>query len=156
MREELIKRHNDVVKSGALVYVLGDMFWRTINPQEAVEIVERMNGEFYYILGNHEEAFENRALREQFVWIKERAYIHPEGYPRIVLDHYAGRVWNGSHRGAWQLYGHSHGQLTDPTAGITKEESPFAFDIGVDAWNYYPVSIEQVCEKMKSKGWLQK
>ena len=31
----------------------------------------------------------------------------------IVLCHYAMRVWQKSHYGAWMLYGHSHGTLPD-------------------------------------------
>jgi hypothetical protein len=36
----------------------------------------------------------------------------------IVLCHYAMRVWNRSHHGAWHLYGHSRGNL--PAAPIAQ------------------------------------
>ncbi len=44
------------------------------------------------------------------------AEISVHGQP-IVICHYAMRVWNRSHHGAWHLYGHSHGNLPDtPTS----------------------------------------
>lgn len=146
MTEELVRRHNEVVKPGDLVYHIGDMFWRTYGLQAAVDTMDRLNGTHFYILGNHCELFEFPLLREKFVWVRDRAKITAVEGPKmgIVLDHYAGRVWNKSHNGSWQLYGHTHAVL---------DEEPFLLscDVGVDAWNYYPVSIEQIREKMESK-----
>jgi hypothetical protein len=34
-----------------------------------------------------------------------------------VLCHYAMRVWNRSHHGAWHLYGHSQGESPRNTHG---------------------------------------
>jgi calcineurin-like phosphoesterase family protein len=47
------------------------------------------------------------------------------------------RTWPASHMGSWQLYGHSHGKL--PPIG-------FQLDVGVDSWEFYPVSWEEVKE----------
>lgn len=41
---------------------------------------------------------------------------------------------NQAHRGSWMLYGHSHGNLTD-IGGKT-------IDVGVDCFDYYPVSLD--------------
>jgi calcineurin-like phosphoesterase family protein len=146
MREELIKRHNEIVNKGDLVFHLGDMFWYSTPTPEALGIVSRLKGQHFYILGNHEEALERSPeLRSRFTWVKERVTLHrPNGYPNIVLDHYAGRVWNGSHKGSWQLYGHSHNQLSKSAAGQTAEESPLSMDVGVDTHNYYPYHIDEI------------
>jgi calcineurin-like phosphoesterase family protein len=144
MKEGLIERHNSKVKRGDLVYHIGDMFWRTCDIKTALEIIGRLNGQHYYVLGNHEEVMESEELRSKFVWVKERARIQPPGppkHPGIILDHYAGRVWDGSFRGSWQLYGHSHGDLPE-IRGVR------AFDVGVDANNYYPVSLEEATTKI--------
>jgi len=50
------------------------------------------------------------------------------------------RVWNGSHRGSYHLFGHSHGGL--PSHGLS-------FDVGVDCHNYSPISYDDVDKKMK-------
>jgi hypothetical protein len=58
---------------------------------------------------------QTRKLTREFVWLGELAEIATCGQ-RIVLGHYALRVWNQSSRGAWQLYGHSHGKLPEITS----------------------------------------
>ena len=147
MTDGLISRHNEVVQDGDAVYHLGDMFWRHFGPIAAVNVMKSLKGNHYYIRGNHEELIDSvDALRSQFVTIRERAQIYPEGAPKkgIVLDHYAGRVWHDSDKGSWQLYGHTHNDLPeiDPL---------LSFDVGVDANNYYPVSLEQVSARMQAK-----
>jgi len=70
----------------------------------------------------------------------------PGGPPRVnqkvVLFHYAMVVWNACHYGSWQLYGHSHGTLTD-------NPNTRAFDVGVDCNNYRPISFEEVAQRME-------
>ena len=53
------------------------------------------------------------------------------------------RVWNQSHRGAWQLHGHSHGSLTDHGGKQT--------DVGVDCWDYAPVSFDTLRKLMATR-----
>lgn len=65
---------------------------------------------------------------------------------RIVLCHYAMRVWDQSHYGTWHLHGHSHGTLPD-----IKEM--LSCDVGVDCWNFTPVSMEQLNAHMAKKIW---
>lgn len=150
MELALIAEHNRVVSKGDLVYHLGDMFWRTTPVSHAISILDRLNGNHYYILGNHEEIFdeeENYELRNRFVWIKERTRIKPDGGPNaeVVLDHFAGRVWDKSAHGSWQLYGHSHGELPD-------DPNLLSMDVGVDAdRRYAPISLEDVCIHMEYK-----
>lgn len=151
MTEGLIERHNAKVKSGDLVYHLGDMFWRTFGTEAAIGVMKRLNGQHFYIYGNHDEVFEGRHgedLQNQFIWCRTREKIKPADGPRdgIVLDHFAGRVWHQSHKGAWQLYGHSHGDLPD-------DPNLLSMDVGVDApgINYEPVSVEEVRVLMRSK-----
>ena len=69
------------------------------------------------------------------------------------------RVWNASHYGTWQLYGHSHGDLLDDPALLS-------IDVGVDAVarrfgtannlleNYRPISYDEVKEIMTLKNWV--
>lgn len=156
MRESLIQRHNEVVKKGDLVYVLGDMFWRSEGKDKAVETLRRMNGQKYYVWGNHEEVVEaiynDPRTRQEFIWYRDLTHIHPKPYPKIVLCHYAMRVWNGSHKGAWHLYGHSHAGLSKSVAGSSPEESPLSMDIGVDTHNYYPWSIDEIAQVIETKN----
>ena len=153
MKEKLIENHNSVVKPGDRVFHLGDMYWHSTSTKEALDIRYRLNGEHYYILGNHEERMRDKILQSAFVWVKDTYNLNVAGYPNTFLFHYACRVWNGSHRKAWHLYGHSHNQLPERTQTTCGDESPFAFDVGVDAQNFFPISLEQVKAKMIKKGW---
>lgn len=144
MQEKLIENHNKTVKSGDLVYHLGDMFWRTTLLDDAISIVKQLNGQHYYIFGNHDELFKNKTLRDCFVWCKDIENLKIDGLPNIVLCHYAMRVWNGSHRRAIQLYGHTHAALP--------EDGSLSMDVGVDAQNFYPISLDEVIEKMRVKA----
>jgi hypothetical protein len=65
---------------------------------------------------------------------------------RIILAHYAFRVWDRSHHGSWNLYGHSHGTLPD-------DPHARAIDVGIDCHNYYPIEFDQVKEIMDKKLW---
>ena len=149
MTEKLIENHNKVVSKGDLVYHLGDMFWRTLTVDQCVAIRLRLNGNHYYINGNHEERMQNSDMKRYFVYRKDYDRIHPKGYPRIVLMHYCLRTWEGSHRGDWHLYGHSHGGLPLAVQGLTKEESPLSMDVGVDTHEMFPYSLEEVAERMQ-------
>jgi calcineurin-like phosphoesterase family protein len=142
---ESIKRHNAVVPVGARVYHNGDMFWRTLPLKTALDILYALNGQHYFIWGNHDELIEkNAVLRKSFVWTKDIAQVyHPKLDKGLVLCHYSMNVWRNSHRGAYHLYGHTHGQL--------KEPNTLSFDCGQDAQNFTPVSIEQVIERMERK-----
>ena len=60
----------------------------------------------------------------------------PQG---IWVSHYAHRAWPNSWRGDLHLYGHSHGA---PPGTRTSE------DVGVDCWDWRPVTLGQILEKM--------
>ena len=65
--------------------------------------------------------------------VGDYAELDQEG-PRLVLCHYPFRSWNGRHRGAINLHGHSHGKL---------KPMPRQFDVGVDAWDWRPIALRQ-------------
>lgn len=94
------------------------------------------------IVGNHDRP-KLEGFRELFTEIHDLldAYVEDQ---RITLCHYAMRVWNQSHRGAWQLYGHDHGTLAD-------DPKLLAFDVGVDCWDFKPLSFRQVREVMAKR-----
>lgn len=148
MNEELIKRWNEKVQPKDEVYHLGD-FALTTN-EEFKKIADRLNGTIYLIVGNHEGTALSH--RKRFKWIKEYHELKVKddecknGVQRIILFHYAMRVWRGDYRGSWHLYGHSHNNLPDI-------EDSLSFDIGVDCHNFYPLFFDEVKALMKKKNW---
>lgn len=131
MDEELIKRFNSKVGPEDTVYDLGDFCFT--NPKKYDGC---LNGNIIRIKGSHDHDIKEPRM----MVIKPDGFLDKYGdQVEITLCHYAMRSWEKSHYGAWHLYGHHHGLL-----------APYglSFDVGVDCWDYYPVSLEQVKEKM--------
>lgn len=151
MDEHLILKWNSVVKPGDTVYHIGDIFWYK-DVSKAKWVRSRLNGNIRLVRGNHDATADQ--MKDSFDWIKDYyevkvsdpEYTTGDGVRQLVLLHYAMRVWRGSHRGAWHLYGHSHHSLPD-----LKESR--SFDVGVNGWDYKPLSYEEIKNKMKSKSW---
>jgi calcineurin-like phosphoesterase family protein len=139
----LIDKWNQRVKPTDEVFLLGDVFYH-ISYKDALTIREQLNGKIHLILGNHDKIAKNMggwaSVSESFEYKTTLA----DADLTIFLNHYAHRVWNHSYQGNWHLYGHSHGKLPENPA------SP-SFDCGVDCWNYYPISLEHVINKMTFK-----
>lgn len=81
---------------------------------------------------------------KRVMFVPQYAEVQINGY-RLVLCHYAFRVWNESHKSVPALYGHSHGSLPD-------DPNALAVDIGVD---YYPIpqTLQQVKKIMSLKNY---
>lgn len=148
MDEFMIQKWNEKVNPEDEVYHLGDVGLNA--PDKLKKILDRLNGKIYLISGNHEKSA--HACEYRFEWIKDYyelvikdASFH-KGQQLIVLSHYAMRVWNASHWGTYQLYGHSHGSLPDDPKAL-------AFDVGVDCHGFSPLSYEEVKAIMKTKNW---
>lgn len=131
MNESLIANWNSKVKKDSIIYHLGDICFGDYR-----NILRRLNGKIFLILGSHDgNAFD---YQEYFLDIK-RLHEFKQGDYDITLCHYAMRVWPRSHFNSWHLYGHSHSHL---------ESFGKSFDVGVDANNFFPLSLEEVKERM--------
>lgn len=126
MDNELIKRHNEVVKEKDIVIHAGDFTLKTFT--YAQEYIKQLNGEHIFLRGSH-DAWLKKSTDAHYIWVKKI-----EGQ-LVMVCHYAMRVWEQSHYGSWMLYGHSHGTL---------EPIGLQYDIGVDNNNFYPVSFEEL------------
>lgn len=154
MDNTLIHNWNAIVRPEDTVYHLGDF---AVGGGPAAPYLRRLNGTIHFCLGNHDKRLVKAYLD---IELELQSYLNDEvdevefGIPhlrevavdkqKIILCHYAMKVWNGSHKGDWQLYGHSHGTLPD-------DPNALSCDVGVDCWNYYPVSMKQLRAKMKTK-----
>jgi calcineurin-like phosphoesterase family protein len=143
--EALIRNWNAVVQPTDDVFHLGDFAFMQV--PETLRILRRLNGNKHLIWGNHDKKLaKDIRFAKAWTWTRDLASIEVDGQ-RIVLCHYAMRVWDKSHFGAWHLYGHSHGSLPD-------DPNSLSFDVGVDCWAYTPISFAQVAERMKTKRFV--
>ena len=142
MDQKLLENINAKVKKNDTLYHLGDFA-----KSDVAYFRNRINCDnIILILGNHDRIPYTSPL---FRAVKDMHVIKTtiDGEPKdIVLCHYALKVWNKSHYGAWHLYGHSHGDLPD-------DETALAFDAGVDCHNYSPINLADIKAIMDKKKW---
>lgn len=143
MDEALIDNYNSVVSNKDTVYLLGDLVW---GHQNYRAVLSRLNGQKHLILGNHdnEQCYKKLAIDHVIGSIRLMRGITIEGQ-YIWMGHYPMRSWNRSFHGSWMCYGHIHNTL--PDYGLST-------DVGVDKWNYFPVSYEQLKDYFKGRDKL--
>lgn len=139
----MIERWNECVRPNDDVYHLGDLGWfQTI--QDVQHLCAQLNGHKHLILGNHDRLIrrwsDHPDILGCFEWIKE-LYTLKHQNQRVVLCHYAMRVWDGSHHGTGHVYGHSHGNLEG-------KHTSKSFDVGVDSNDFRPLSIDEVLQRL--------
>jgi len=141
----LIKNWNQVVPPKGTVYHLGDFALCTMGRTENIR--EQLNGTIHLIYGNHRST--TKRLKHKFGSVQNYLEIKVMDEEMdieqvIVLCHYPFESWNKMHHGSWHLHGHCHGTLPsgDHQARV---------DVGVDSWDYKPVSYEQIKEHMTYK-----
>ena len=106
MDDVIIKNWNNVVPKDGIVYHLGDFgFMRSDDDIQGY--LSRLNGEIRLILGNHDWKY---SWSDYLDYVKSLDTITINGHP-IVLCHYAMKVWNRKHYGAYMLFGHSNGSI---------------------------------------------
>lgn len=133
MNRKLIENYNSVIQSGDDVYCLGDFSFG--NP---LQYRKRLNGNWFLIRGNHDF---KQTVEGCFGWVKDVYMLKTKGV-MIFMSHYAHRVWPQCHHGALHVYGHSH----DSIDGFGRSG-----DVGVDAHNYMPVSIDEIIRVLGKK-----
>lgn len=148
--EWLIELWNQQVQKGDLVYILGDLFF--CGPEQAGKIMKRLNGTKAVIKGNHDRTQVLDAMLEANLISSWTPYkeltVNVEGKKqKICLMHYPLTIWNQSHHGSWQLFGHSHS---------THEGKGLQLDVGIDnAYKLYGehrlFSVEDIHEYMQSR-----
>lgn len=144
MNDRIIQNYNSIVHKNDLVYILGDVTYK-ISVEESNKLIQRLKGRKVLIHGNHDLKYDSH-LFEDILDYKE---FNQEKI-KYVLMHYPLLEWNGSYKGrSIHLHGHIHAQygynLKNRHDGILR------YDVGVDANDYFPVSITSIRDFFKVK-----
>ncbi len=128
MDAAMIAAWNATVSPDDEIWHLGD-FARTAT--QAAALLEQLHGRKHLIVGNNDPP-----AVAQLPWASVAPYaeITIDG-AALVLCHYPFRSWNGQHKGALNLHGHSHGRLAP---------MPRQHDVGVDVRGYRPVTVAEL------------
>lgn len=144
MNEGLIRRWNETVPKDGTVFHLGDFGkpqWRILN-----NVANRLNGEIYLILGNHDQDDYHSWMLGRFKNVSCQKEIIVDGQ-HIILNHSPLLCFGGAYDGTWQLFGHVH---SGPDSLRGKDTHrlihlyPCQYDVGVDNNDLRPVSFYQI------------
>ena len=143
MNETLIANWNSVVGPDDIVFHLGDFCLG--GSAEWTNILNRLNGKIYLIVGNHDIKNLRQGYYSHFEHIAMQMHIEV-GKQKIYLNHCPFLCYGGAYRDTWQLFGHVHTskQNTGIDAPRLHMLFPTQYDVGVDNNNFTPVSFEQV------------
>ena len=143
MNETLIANWNSVVGPDDIVFHLGDFCLG--GSAEWTNILNRLNGKIYLIVGNHDIKNLRQGYYSRFEHIAMQMHIEV-GKQKIYLNHCPFLCYGGAYRDTWQLFGHVHTskQNTGIDAPRLHMLFPTQYDVGVDNNNFTPVSFEEV------------
>ncbi|MFN3945092.1 MAG: metallophosphoesterase family protein [Allosphingosinicella sp.] len=129
MDAALVARWNAAVAPEDEVWHLGDVARRAA---DVPALLARLPGRKHLVRGNNDPP--GTASAPGWDSVQDYAELEIEGR-RLVLCHYPFRTWNGQHKGAINLHGHSHGRMKPLTRQI---------DVGVDVWDFRPVTLAEL------------
>jgi len=174
MNQGLLENINKTVGENDVLWCLGDWCFAQENKYYGVakSFRDRIKCKtIHYIWGNHD----NGSIGDIFTTNNELAMIainpgngaywigddeidsdrDAKYAQRIALCHYAMAIWNGSHKGNWHFYGHSHAGA-EPWM---EEHFPGrrSLDVGVDnafkiLGEYRPFSYEELANLMAKRA----
>lgn len=164
MNETIRDAHNAIADSASRVIFLGDFCYpsKTLIKQipdledVVADFVKTFKGHIYYSEGNHETFFRRVDIPwtriPQLFELQIRDPEFEDGKKLLACTHYGGRVWNRSHKGTWQLYGHSHGGLKNDFGDKLQDwEHATSMDVGIDTNNMKPYTWDDVKAHLKTK-----
>lgn len=141
MNNKLIDNYNSIINNKDTVYILGDISFR-ISIEESNEYIKQLKGNKIIVYGNHDKNYNDN------LFIKKTYFdVLKYNKQKFCLMHYPMLSWPGSHQGSIQLHGHIHGKYEENVKN--RLNGIYRYDVGVDANNYYPVSIEQIISFFK-------
>lgn len=165
MNHAIINRFNSVVTNEDTVYFLGDF---TLDKLKAVEewLPKFNRKEFIWVVGNHDRIFKkfnSQQLQERYLAagvdeIHMYTEIELQGI-KVALSHFPYKPperlnedtryldKRPENKGLPLICGHVHDVW---------KVGPYAkmVNVGVDSWNWYPVSEDQILEVFKENRWI--
>lgn len=127
MDNAVIDGYNKTVPKTGTVLMLGDIMFGDKSKLPAY--FDRLNCKnIHFVYGNHDK-YIRRSPEYQKLFLSCSDYLEIYfGKKLCVLTHYPFEVWNESHKGSYNLAGHSHGSYW--------RSDLRNIDVGVDTWHY--------------------
>lgn len=129
MHETIVNNHNSVVTKKDNLFLLGDVTFGSL--EQTKEVISRMNGKIILIKGNHDYGRSNK-------WFLDVGFSQVIDWPILYNDFFIlshAPVYVSEQMPYVNIHGHLH--KTDWT-------SKRFLNVGVDNWDFTPVSFDQV------------
>jgi calcineurin-like phosphoesterase family protein len=162
MNAKLIENWNNRVKPNDIIFILGDIAFGGAGVFE--EIVPKLNGQKYLVLGNHDYKNVRERYREWFVDVAPKMFISIDGQP-IILNHEPLLCFGGQmNNRTWHFFGHVHTSKTESQGSDYKLVrtmcTPSMYDVGADFNDFTPIKWQEVRDIVlrqieKNKNFLQ-
>ena len=156
MDAEMIKRWNKKVGKGDLVYVLGDMIWKSLT-NYAEPLIKSLNGQIILIKGNHDRFINNAKAKKALAGVKDSddivVTLENGTKRRCILNHFYMPFYNAHQYQTILLHGHSHSSIEcDIERAMSWELNKRGFlneiyNVGCMHWNYEPVTLDEILAK---------
>jgi len=140
MNEDMISKWNRKVTNSDSVYILGDMFFRSKDPEA---ILGRLRGKKYLIIGNHDTWIKRVDTDRYFEEVSHYMTLS-DGQRGLVLCHYPQICWPHQQR-FYMIHGHIHGD-TDGDYWPLLAARERALNAGADINGFAPVTFEELVE----------
>lgn len=139
MDAEMIKRFNERVKYNDTVYHLGDF---TLDGYKTFKrVMDQLRIKQIIIMGydfHHDKRWLGTFYTSAWTKFIPGKMIIVDNFntnKHFVLCHFPFESWDRMHYKSIHLHGHSHNTL---------RKLPHRYDVGVDSWDFYPVSLDEI------------
>ena len=137
MDEEMVKRHNEVVRDGDKVYMLGDVSIK----KQFLSSVGRLNGSKRLIRGNH-DIFNIKDYLQYFTEVYATRVLDD-----MILSHIPLHPESITERFGTNVHGHTHANQVM----INGHPDCRYLCVSVEQINYTPISIDEVRKRIKDR-----
>ncbi|MBO5605755.1 MAG: metallophosphoesterase [Acidaminococcaceae bacterium] len=144
MNEKIINNWNSIVRPEDDVFILGDVTMK--GPEKAFAVLSRLAGNKFLIKGNHDYFLDDKEWQQYawvFRWVKDYHELVWKNQ-KFILFHYPITEWDDYFKGSIHLHGHQHNQKVYNHQ--QRQANLRRYDVGVDANEYYPVSIHLIID----------
>jgi len=140
----ILKYCNNIINDDSIVFHIGDFAFG--RPDSSFEVLKQLKGIKFLIIGNHDKrtVLRKSYTKEKFEWIKDDFEFHFNDYC-FYLSH---RPNIENKQNIINLHGHVHKTYNI----LERKNSNILLDVGVDAWNFKPVSLSRVIEFIETFG----
>lgn len=140
MNETIINNHNSLVEKNDTFIFLGDFHFRNVaTKKRAEDFINKLNGRITFVEGNHDH---NNNVNTPIIGL----VLHYGGYdiwcchdPKEYEPNFKINFVGHVHR-LWKIK--------------KMEDGTILVNVGVDVWDYKPVSINTIFKSLKKGGYL--